>query len=140
MTNLVEKALLLGFSIFLLTIFSSLLAPILNEINDFNRNDKNSLNSYLDFYEEMDLAVNFIINNPSKSYQKDVYYPKDLNITIIDTFIIYEFQFRDENFSYALAYNQSFINRVFYNIPPQIYLLNVSYLSSKIMINLFEYN
>ena len=66
MTNLVEKALLLGFSIFLLAIFSSLLVPILNEINDFNRNDKNSLNSYLDFYEEMDLAVNFIINNPSK--------------------------------------------------------------------------
>lgn len=140
MTNLVEKALLLGFSIFLLAIFSSLLVPILNEINDFNRNDKNSLNSYLDFYEEMDLAVNFIINNPSKLYQKDVYYPKDLNITIIDTFIIYEFQFRDDNFSYVLAYNQSFINRVFYNIPPKMYLLNVSYLSSKIMINLFEYN
>ena len=36
MTNLLEKTLLLGFSIFLLTIFSAILIPFLNELTEHN--------------------------------------------------------------------------------------------------------
>ncbi|MFX0029775.1 MAG: hypothetical protein ACFE8B_11235 [Candidatus Hermodarchaeota archaeon] len=139
-TNLIEKSLLLGFSIFLLTIFSSILIPFLNVIHDFNKSDKPDLDSYQDFFDEMDLAVGFVINNPTKFYQNDIYYPKDLNTTIFNCFIVFEFQFRDDNFSHVLVYNVSFVNCYFHNFPPQVYLLNVSYASSYILIDFLKQN
>ena len=140
MTNLIEKALLLGFSIFLLAIFSSILIPFLDEIHDFNKSNKHNLDSYLGFFDEVELAVDFIIDNPTKSYQNDIYYPKDLNITIFDCFIIFEFQYRDDNFNHVLVYNISFVNCYFHNFPPQVYLLNVSSTSSYIMIDFLNLN
>lgn len=140
MTNLIEKSLLLGFSIFLLTIFSSILIPFLNEINDFNAKDKPELDNYLDFFNEIDLAISFIIDNPDRSYQNDVSYPKDLNITVFDYFIIFEFNFRNDNISHILMYNVSFVNCFFHNLPPQMYLLNVSSTPSHIMINFLKLN
>jgi hypothetical protein len=139
MTNLIEKSLLLGFSIFLLTIFSSILIPFLNEINDYNTSDEPDLDSYLDLFNEIDLAVCFIIDNPDKSYQNNVSYPNDLNITIFEYFIIFEFKFRAENISHVLMYNVSFINCDFHNLPPQMYLLNVSF-SSQIIVNFLKLN
>jgi len=135
MTNLLEKSLLLGFSIFLLTIFSSILIPFLNEINDFNSREKDDLDSYMDFFDEIDSAVLYIINNPNKCYQKDIKYPSDLNITFIENFVIYEFVFGDDKFNKALVYNASFLNCFFHNITPQIYLLNVSCTLSHIIID-----
>jgi hypothetical protein len=140
MTNLIEKSLLLGFSIFLLTIFSSILIPFLDEIDDFNTRDKPELDSYLDFFDEIDLAVCFIIDNPDKLYQKDVNYPKDLNITIFEYFIIFEFNFRNDNVSHVLIYNVSFIKCYFHDLPPQMYLLNISSTPSHIMINFLKLN
>jgi len=135
MTNLFEKSLLLGFSIFLLTIFSSILIPFLNEITDFNNREEDSLDIYMVLFEEIDSAVLYIINNPIKCYQKDIKYPRDLNITFIENFIIYEFVFGDDKFNKILVYNTSFHNCFFYNITPQIYLLNVSYTPSHIIVD-----
>jgi len=139
MTNLIEKSLLLGFSIFLLTIFSSILIPFLNELNDYNISDEPDLDNYLDLFNEIDLAVCFIIDNPDKSYQNNVDYPKDLNITIFEYFVIFEFKFRAENISHILMYNVSFSNCFFHNLPPQMYLLNVSF-SSQIIVNFLKLN
>jgi len=135
MTNLLEKSLLLGFSIFLLTIFSSILIPFLNEITDFNNREEDSLDSYMVLFDEIDSAVLYIINNPVKCYQKDIKYPSDLNITFIENFVIYEFVFGDDKFNKALVYNASFLNCFFHNISPQIYLLNVSCTLSHIIVD-----
>ncbi len=135
MTNLFEKSLLLGFSIFLLTIFSSILIPFLNEITDYNDREEDSLDSYTVLFDEIDSAVLYIINNPVKCYQKDIEYPRDLNITFIENFVIYEFVFRDDKFSKVLVYNISFLNCFFHDITPQIYLLNVSYALSHIIVD-----
>lgn len=135
MTNLLEKSLLLGFSIFLLTIFSSILIPFLTEITDFNNREKDDLDSYMVFFDVIDSAVLYIINNPDKCYQKDIKYPSDLNITFIENFVIYEFVFGDDKFNKVLGYNTSFLNRFFHNITPQIYLLNVSYALSYIIVD-----
>ena len=43
MTNLLEKALLIGFGIFILTIFFILVAPFFGKITDFKDNDKRDL-------------------------------------------------------------------------------------------------
>jgi hypothetical protein len=135
MTNLLEKSLLLGFSIFLLTIFSSILIPFLNEINDFNSREKDDLDSYMDFFDEIDSAILYIVSNQEKCYQKEIEYPSDLNITFIENFVIYEFVFGDDKFNKILVYNTSFHNCFFYNITPQIYLLNVSYAPSHIIVD-----
>jgi hypothetical protein len=139
-TNLIEKSLLLGFSIFLLTIFSSILIPFLNEINDYNSSDDPKLEDYFTFIDQIDLAVCFIIDNPQKSYQNDVSYPRNLNMTIFDYFIIFEFKFRNDNISHILMYNTSFVNCYFYNFPSQVYLLNVSSQSSLIIIKFLTIN
>jgi hypothetical protein len=140
MTNLIEKSLLLGFSIFLLTIFSSILIPFLNEINNFNTSDKPELDSYLDFFDEIDRAVCFIIDSPDISYQNEVNYPKDLNITIFEYFIIFEFKIKNDNISHILMYNVSFINCSFHNLPPQMYLLDVSFTHPHIIVNFLKLN
>jgi len=134
MTNLVEKSLLLGFSIFLLAIFSSILIPFLNEFNNFNTSDDPELENYYELFNEIDVAICFIIDNPDKSYQNNVNYPKDLNITFFEYFILFEFKFRTEEVTHVLMYNVSFVI-YFHNLPPQMYLLNVSSISSKILVN-----
>jgi hypothetical protein len=135
MTNLLEKSLLLGFSIFLLAIFASILIPFLNEINMFNSREKDDLDSYMVLFDEIDLAVLYVINNPDKSYQKDIQYPSNLNITFIENFIIYEFVYEKDVFNKVLVYNTSFLNCFYHDFTPQIYLLNVSYTLSHIIVN-----
>jgi len=46
MTNLLEKALLIGFGLFTLTLFFILVAPFFGKITDFKENDKKDLDDY----------------------------------------------------------------------------------------------
>lgn len=134
MTNLLEKSLLLGFSIFLLTIFSSLLIPFLNEIAEFNNNEKNELENYMSFFDEINFAVLFVIDNPDQSYLKSIYYPSYLNITCFDCLIIFDYRIGLQTYNKVLIYNTSFYNSFYHSFYPQIYLLNISFLHSKIKI------
>ncbi len=138
MTNLLEKSLLLGFSIFLLAIFASILIPFLNEVNVFNNKKNADLDRYTFFFDEIDSAVLYVINNPDESYQKDIQYPSNLNITFIESFVIYEFAYEEDKFSKVLIYNTSFFNRFYHDITPQIYLLNVSYELSHIIVDFIQ--
>jgi len=135
MTNLLEKTLLLGFSIFLLTIFSSILIPFLDDITEFNMQEKNNLETYMDFLDEVNDAVLYIIDNPEESYLKDIQYPSNLNLTIFNTFIISEFIIGSNKYNKVLSYNDSFLNCFFHGVPPKTYILNVSYPFSNIIIN-----
>lgn len=130
MTNLIEKSLLIGFGIFTLTIFSSILVPYLGKIAEFNQNEKNLLESYMIFIDEIDQGITYVVRNPNQKYLKNVEYPNNLNITIYDHLIKYEFVFEKKICFKVIEYNVTFINRDFHEIPPQTYLLNVSrYLS-----------
>ena len=135
MTNLLEKTLLLGFSIFLLTIFSAILIPFLNELTEHNEIEKNELETYKTFLDELSEAVLYIIRNPEESYLQDIKYPRNLNLTFFDAYIISEFLIGSNIYSKTSSYNTSFHNSYFHNLPPQTYLLNVSYPLSKIIIN-----
>lgn len=135
MTNLLEKALLLGFSIFILTIFSSILIPFLDDITEFNTQEKNNIETYMDFLDEVNDAVLYIIDNPEKSYLKDIQYPRNLNLTIFDNFIISEFIIGSNKYNKVLSYNGSFLNCFFHGVPPKTYILNVSYPFSNIIVN-----
>ncbi|MFW9772246.1 MAG: hypothetical protein ACFFEO_08785 [Candidatus Thorarchaeota archaeon] len=138
MTNLLEKSLLLGFSIFTLMIFSSLLIPFLDEINNFKVNGDHELESYIRFTDEINQAVQYTIDHPENTYLKNVNYPNNFNITILDFFIICEFIIDRESFDRVLIYNASFHHCMYQNVPPQLYLLNVSFQSSYIFLS-FNY-
>ncbi|MHA1932900.1 MAG: hypothetical protein ACW96X_10190 [Promethearchaeota archaeon] len=135
MTNLIEKALLLGFSIFLLAVFSAILIPFLGELNEYNDNEQNEFENYTEFLDEINDAVLYVIQNPEKSYLHDIQYPKNLNLTFFDKYIISEFLIEGKIYSKALSYNTSFHNCFFHSLPPQKYLLNVSSPLSNIIVN-----
>jgi hypothetical protein len=135
MTNLLEKTLLLGFGIFLLMVFSAILIPFLDEFNKYNEKEMNELDVYRDFLNEIDDAVLYIIQNPEESYLQEIKYPNNLNLTFFNTYIISEFIIGTNTYSKTLSYNTSFYNCYFYNLPPQIYLMNVSNPFSNIVVS-----
>ncbi len=119
MTNLLEKSLLLGFSIFLLTVFSTILIPFLGELTEYNENEKNKLKIYTEFLDEVNEAVLYIIQNPEGSYLQDIEYPSNLNLTFFNSYIISEFLIGGNIYSKVSSYNASFYNSFFHNLPPQ---------------------
>ncbi|MFX1327101.1 MAG: hypothetical protein ACFE91_03025 [Promethearchaeota archaeon] len=140
MTNLIEKSLLIGFGIFTLTIFSTILVPFLGTISEFNKNEKNKLQSYIIFIEQVDQGIHYIIQNPNDVYLKSIEYPDNLNITINQYYIKYEFLIEKEICVKIVEYNVSLLSSNFHRILPQIYILNISYFSTSIKVNLSKIN
>ncbi|MFX0035029.1 MAG: hypothetical protein ACFE9I_05240 [Candidatus Hermodarchaeota archaeon] len=140
MTNLIEKSLLIGFGIFTLTIFTSILFPFLGRISEFNENEKNNVQHYLIFIEQVDLGVNYIIKNPNDIYLKSIEYPNNLNISISHYNIKYEFLIEKKICVKIIEYKVPLLSSNFHEILPQIYLLNISYFSTLIKVNLSNLN
>ena len=138
MTNLIEKALLLGFSIFLLTILTSLLIPLFGEVNEFNKNVKRDLEFNIAFIDEIDQAILYVITNPENNILKNVEYPSNFNITFLDSFVIFDFLIENNVINKILMYNTSFYNSKFHDLLPQTYLLNIKSQYSYIVINFSE--
>ena len=67
MTNLLEKALITGFGIFILTIFISMINPFLMQISEFNDNVNTDIEKYENFFYEVDTGIKFIIKNNIKN-------------------------------------------------------------------------
>lgn len=138
MTNLIEKSLLLGFGIFTITIFSTILIPFLGSIVEYNQKEKDSLESYMIFINEVDLGIIYVNQHPKEVYIKEVDYPNNLNISFYDRFAKYEFFLENKICVRYIEYNMTFINSYFHGIPPQIYLLNISHYSTLIRVNIIS--
>lgn len=136
MTNLVEKTLLLGFGIFTLTIFTSIIIPFIGEIASFNQNERNNLELYLIFIDEIDRGVNYLELNPEGIYLKIIEYPPNLNTSFYENIIKYEFNIDNHFFIRINEYNQNFVENYFYNVIPQKYTLNISTFMSLIQIKI----
>ena len=70
MTNLLEKALLIGFGIFILTIFFILVAPFFGKITDFKENDKRDLNDD----NNNSIIIKFYENNENIENDEEIYF------------------------------------------------------------------
>ncbi|MFX0104013.1 MAG: hypothetical protein ACFE75_00800 [Candidatus Hodarchaeota archaeon] len=140
MTNLVEKSLLIGFGIFTLTIFSSILVPYLGKIAEFNQNERNNLDLYMTFIDEIHQGITFVAQSPNQKYLKNIEYPNNCNITIYDHLIKYEFLVENRICIKIIEYNNTFINSYFNSIPPQTYLLNITRYLSLIKVNIINLN
>ncbi|MFW9829756.1 MAG: hypothetical protein ACFFEY_19435, partial [Candidatus Thorarchaeota archaeon] len=91
MTNLVEKTLLLGFGLFTLTLFASIIIPFMGEIASFNQNDKNDLELCFLLIDEIDRGINYLEINPEGIYLEVIEYPPRLNVSFYENIIKYEF-------------------------------------------------
>ncbi len=138
MTNLIEKTLLIGFGIFTLTIFTSILIPFLGRLSEFNYSERNKLESYMIFIDEMNQGIDYVVQNTEEMYLNTVEYPDDLNITFYDHFAKYEFIVEEQLCYKILEYNHTFINKDYHQIPPQTYLLNISCISMLIKVNIIN--
>ncbi len=136
MTNLIEKSLLLGFGIFTIIIFSTILIPFLGSIVEYNHKEKEALESYMIFINEVDLGLIYVSQHPKVSYIKEVDYPNNLNISFYDHIAKYEFILENKIWVRYIEYNITFINSYFHSIPPQTYLLNISQHSTLIRVNI----
>ena len=126
MTNLLEKALLTGFGIFVLTIFLSMINPFIIQISEFNGTIENDIIAYENFFNEVDIAVKFIIENPDAIYLREIDYPKNLNVTFNDFYVKYDFLIENKLDYKIYEYNKPFINLFYRNLSSTTFLLNVS--------------
>jgi hypothetical protein len=126
MTNLIEKTLLLGFGIFTLTIFSSIVVPFFGALAEFNQNERNNLESYMYFINELDQGINYVIKNPDEVYLKTVDYPINLNTSFYASIAKFEFFIENQLCVKIYEYNMSFFKKNYHQTPPDIYLLNIS--------------
>jgi len=126
MTNLLEKALLTGFGIFVLTIFLSMINPFIIQISEFNGTIENDIIAYENFFNEVDIAVKFIIENPDAIYLREIDYPKNLNVTFNDFYVKYDFLIENKLNYKIYEYNKPFINLFYRNLSTTTFILNVS--------------
>ncbi len=126
MTNLLEKALLTGFGIFVLTIFLSMINPFIIQISEFNGTIENDIIAYEDFFNEVDIAVKFIVENPDVIYLREIDYPKNLNVTFNDFYVKYDFLIENKLNYKIYEYDKPFINLFYRNLSTTTFLLNVS--------------
>lgn len=136
MTNLLEKALLTAFGIFILVIFISLIFPFWDQIIDYKGNLENDYERYSNVINEFDQGILFIIENPDDIYQKNIYYPEKLNISTDGFYIKYEYLIKNIPSYNIHQYNGQFLRTEFKNLPSQIYTLKILYQLDLIEINL----
>ena len=95
MTNFLEKALLTGFGIIILTMFISLINPFIVQISEFNENNKSNIEQYENLFHEVDTGIKFIIENPNAIFSKTIEYPKNLNISLTNFYCKFEYVIND---------------------------------------------
>ena len=103
MTNLLEKALLIGFGIFILTIFFILVAPFFGKITNFKENDKRDL----DDDNNNSIIIKFYENNENIEKDEEIYF---LNVEYL----------RDLEFFFKNNYA-----KFYYNLKEKTYNLNL---------------
>ncbi len=126
MTNLLEKALITGFGIFILTIFISLINPFVVQVSEFNENVNSDIEKYDNFFFEVDVGVKFIIQNPNATYTKVIEYPKNLNITLTNYYCKYEYVIGTNYYYKIIEYIKPFIDSSYKNLPANSYILKIS--------------
>jgi len=136
MTNLLEKALLTGFGLFVLIIFLSIIAPFLGEISNYFNNMDDDLEDCNKFFDEIDNAINFIIEKPESVYSKEIEYPKNLNVSFYGNQVRYEYLIGKKLHILEKSYNESFVQSNYREMVPKNYLLKISYILNSINVSI----
>ncbi len=131
---MVEKSMLIGFGLFTLILFLSIIQPFLAEIMQFYDEDKQNLENIENFIEEIDNAIIYIISNPEEIYQKELLYPRDLNITISGNEVEYNYLINSNVYSNSKNYGILFHDVFYHYNTSKQYILQVFFESNYIRI------
>ncbi len=126
MTNLLEKALITGFGIFILTIFISMINPFVINISRYNDTINLDIEKCENFFFEVDSGIKFSIENPNATYTKTIDYPKNLNITLTEFYCKYEYVIGNKIYYKIIEYTKPFIDHSYINLPANSYVLKIS--------------
>ncbi len=126
MTNLLEKALIVGFGVFILTIFISMINPFIMQVSEFNSTIKDDIELYEDFFFDVDTGIKFIIENPNATYVKNIEYPRNLDVILTDFYCKYEYVLGNQNNYKIFEYIKPFINHSYVNLSANSYTLIIS--------------
>jgi len=126
MTNLLEKALITGFGIFILTIFISMINPFIIQISEFNDNINAEIEKYENLFFEVDTGIKFIIENPNTTYIKTIEYPNNLNITLTGFYCKYDYVIGNKENYKIFEYIKPFIDHSYIKLPATSYILRIS--------------
>ena len=126
MTNLLEKALVTGFGIFILTIFISMINPFIMQVSEFNSTIIDDIEIYEDFFFEVDTGIKFIIENPNATYIKNIEYPRNLDVILTGFYCKYEYVIGNKSNYKIFEYIKPFINHSYVNLSANNYFLSVS--------------
>ncbi|TFG03614.1 MAG: hypothetical protein EU542_01475 [Promethearchaeota archaeon] len=136
MTNLIEKALIIGFGILITTVFLSFSLPYIEQIIDYSSTTDDDLNDYLKLINDVDKGIFYIIENPNSSYRKEIYYPDNMNITIENKYANFQYIFQGKISEITLKYNNSLKSCYFGDLIPDFYLYEVYFDSNLIKLEI----
>ena len=134
MTNMVEKSMLIGFGLFTLIVFLSIIQPFFGELLKFYDEDKQYLENIENFIEDIDCAIIYTISNPEEVYEKELLFPRDLNITISGNEVEYNYLINSNVYSNSKNYGTIFHTVFYHNTNSTQYILHVFFESNYVRI------
>lgn len=137
MSNLIEKSLIVGFGVFSLIIFLSVITPFLNVSLKNYLDDKKTIENYNDFIEKIDTGIYYIIANPKNEFHELIDFPPFMNISISKNEISYHFIIDTTVVSKHQSYSKNFFDVEYKNYPSQKYSLQI-YFESELLKVLFN--
>ena len=136
MTSLIEKALIIGFGIFIASIFISFIGPFLGHFLDYNNGLEDNLSDYIRLINDVDEGVLTVIDNRDYIYQKEIYYPESMNISIEDNYINFRYRIQDDTSDITIKYEIILKSCSFHNLAPNNYFYKVYFESNFIKIEI----
>ncbi|MHA1126218.1 MAG: hypothetical protein ACTSRT_09345 [Promethearchaeota archaeon] len=131
---MVEKSMLIGFGLFTLIVFLSIIQPFFGALLKFYDEDKQYLENIENFIEEIDCAIIYSISNPEEVYEKGIIFPRDLNITISGNEVKYNYLINNNMYSNSKRYGSIFHTALYHNITSTQYILQVFFESNYVRI------
>jgi hypothetical protein len=107
--------------------FFSYVNPFIIQLFDVNQYYNNKVRPYLKIIDEIDEGINFVLINKNIIYLNTIYYPDNLNITLYENNIKYEFLMNGGIINRIYNYKETFYNSNYILLSPKEYLLNISY-------------
>lgn len=137
MSNLLEKSLLTGFGIFVLILFFTYINPFIMQFFEVNNIYTDEIRPYLMLIDKVDEGVYFVLNDKDQSYLETINYPDNLNITLNQHFIKYEFLINSDLNYRIYEYEGIFSPYNYILLSPKEYFLNISLKQDLIDVRLF---
>ena len=135
MTNLLEKSLITGFGIFVLIIFIILIAPFYNEVEEFNEEDKDDIDNYMDFVGQLDNAILSVKENPGFIYKDNIQCYENLDVIIEGKQVKIYFELDNEPYYKIFEYKVYLCNYTYDTFASEVYSLEILFINNNSFID-----